>query len=150
MGDYSYNELMKMQNDAIKRVEDMQRRARESAGLPERRSLPQQERLGVDEPRRMRMPSGYLKNQNSPSYEEGENNPQTEDIKRETKKETTEKKQRFSENAGEKKPPASFISGILEELQIDPDKALLLSLLVLLSEEGADEALLTGLMYMLT
>ena len=35
MADYTYQELMRMQNDAIKRVEDMQRRARKTAGFSE-------------------------------------------------------------------------------------------------------------------
>ena len=37
MADYTYSEIMRMQNDAIKRVEDMQRRARETAGFSEER-----------------------------------------------------------------------------------------------------------------
>ena len=42
MADYSYQDLMKMQNDAIRRAEDMQRRARQSAGLEREKGENQQ------------------------------------------------------------------------------------------------------------
>ena len=52
MPDYTYQELMKMQNDAIKRVEDMQRRARQSAGLDDEKSVLREEEISVQEPKR--------------------------------------------------------------------------------------------------
>ena len=51
MADYSYNEIMKMQNDAIRRVNEMQKRAKfvvEEANEEEK--IPQKER----DPRRAR------------------------------------------------------------------------------------------------
>ena len=60
MADYSYQDLMKMQNDAIRRAEDMQRRARQSAGLE--REEQQNPTTKKEEPRRVPMPKDYLEN----------------------------------------------------------------------------------------
>ena len=42
------------------------------------------------------------------------------------------------------------VNGILGDVKIDEDKALLLSLVLLLSEEKADETLILALLYMLS
>ena len=63
MADYSYQDLMKMQNDAIRRAEDMQRRARQSAGLEKEKVENQQNQTTKkEEPRRVPMPNDYLEN----------------------------------------------------------------------------------------
>ena len=63
MADYSYQDLMKMQNDAIRRAEDMQRRARQSAGLERERGENQPNITAKkEEPRRVPMPNDYLEN----------------------------------------------------------------------------------------
>ena len=63
MADYTYHELMKMQNDAIRRAEDMQRRARQSAGLERGKGENQQNQAAKkEEPRRIPMPNDYLDN----------------------------------------------------------------------------------------
>ena len=60
MADYSYQDLMKMQNDAIRRAEDMQRRARQSAGLErEKQEIQQNQTTKKEEPRRVPMPNDY-------------------------------------------------------------------------------------------
>ena len=60
MAEYSYNEIMKMQNDAIRRAEEMQRRARQNAGLE--REKQQNPTTKKEEPRRVPMPNDYLEN----------------------------------------------------------------------------------------
>ena len=63
MAEYSYQDLMKMQNDAIRRAEDMQRRARQSAGLERGKEENQQNQAAKkEEPRRVPMPNDYLEN----------------------------------------------------------------------------------------
>ena len=63
MAEYSYQDLMKMQNDAIRRAEDMQRRARQSAGLErEKGENLQNQTAKKEEPRRIPMPNDYLEN----------------------------------------------------------------------------------------
>ena len=57
MSDYTYSEIMKMQNDAIKRVEEMQKKARQTAGL-EKENPPPPEKIPTEPPRRVPMPTG--------------------------------------------------------------------------------------------
>lgn len=126
MADYTYQELMRMQNDAVKRVEDMQRRARKAAGIDEGNNKePSQNTPANREPHHIPQPQGYL-----PKPEKNEA-PQS---------------QREVGNM-------TFLDGIkknFDKIDIDEDKALILSLLLLLSGENGDEALLTALIYMLT
>ncbi len=150
MPDYTYNELMKMQNEAIKRVEDMQKRARRSAGLTEEKHEEKNEKdktesathkISKDEPRRVYMPNDYLEKLKdyATSSRTGTEN--------DTRKEKTPKE-------GVKRERASGISDslkkILGDINADSDKALILSLILLLSEEGADEMLIMALLYILT
>ncbi len=130
MSDYSYTELMQMQNDAIKRVEDMQRRARQSAGLEKEAHLPATE-IKKDEPRRIPMPNDYL--EHLKIFAESSNKKESTKIEESEKKSIEENKSHL---------PSGF--------NMDGDSALLLSLIMLLAEEKADETLIMALLYMLT
>ena len=154
MADYSYQDLMKMQNDAIRRAEDMQRRARQSAGLERGKGENQQTSTAKkEEPRRVPMPNDYL--ENLKHY--GSNSSKNDDEPREqeenrTKQNKTEQKNEYKNN-NQPKFQNSFedkIKSVFGDLNIDSDKALLLSLILLLSEEKADELLIMALIYMLT
>ena len=150
MADYSYQDLMKMQNDAIRRAEEMQRRARQSAGLEREKQEKQQNTTAKkEEPRRVPMPNDYLenlKNYGSNSSNKNENESRVkEENKREQKQEYKNTNQPKFQNSVEDK-----IKNIFGDLNIDSDKALLLSLILLLSEEKADELLIMALIYMLT
>ncbi len=149
MADYSYQDLMKMQNDAIRRAEDMQRRARQSAGL-ERGKQENQQNITAkkEEPRRVPMPNDYLenlKNYGSNSSKNESEPREKEENKREEKQEHKNNNQPRFQNSFEDK-----IKSVFGDLNIDSDKALLLSLILLLSEEKADELLIMALIYMLT
>ena len=132
MGDYSYSELMKMQNDAIKRVEDMQRKARQSAGLETEKPV-MRKQVVKEEPRRIPMPDDYLDNLKAMAAHSAES--------KEEKNEKGEKNE---------KPPAQSGGGFLGDFNFDSDTALILSLILLLSQEKADETLIMALLYMLT
>lgn len=127
MGDYTYTELMKMQNDAIRRVEDMQRRARQSAGLEAEKKKEEPKVIVRDEPRRVPMPNDYLEKLKELAEESGK--PHNNQVAEAPK---PEKKDSFG------------------DFEMDSDTALLLSLVMLLSEEKADETLIMALLYMLT
>ena len=138
-----------MQNDAIRRAEDMQRRARQSAGLERGKGENQQNQAAKkEEPRRVPMPNDYLENlknygsnsskNESEPIEEGEN-------KSQQKQERKSNNQPKFQNSFEDK-----MKSVFGDLNIDSDKALLLSLILLLSEEKADELLIMALIYMLT
>ncbi len=149
MADYSYQDLMKMQNDAIRRAEDMQRRARQSAGLERGKQENQQNPTAKkEEPRRVPMPNDYL--ENLKKY--GSNSSKNESEPREKEENKSQQKNEYKNN-NQPKLQNTFedkIKSIFGDLNIDSDKALLLSLILLLSEEKADELLIMALIYMLT
>lgn len=149
MADYSYQDLMKMQNDAIRRAEDMQRRARQSAGLERgKQEENHQTTAKIEEPRRVPMPNDYL--ENLKHY--GSNSSKNESEPREKEEKKKEQEQEYKNN-NQPKFQNSFedkMKSVFGDLNIDSDKALLLSLILLLSEEKADELLIMALIYMLT
>ena len=152
MADYSYQDLMKMQNDAIRRAEDMQRRARQSAGLEREKGENQQNQTTKkEEPRRIPMPNDYLENLKHYGSNSSKNDSEPRE-KEETKKEN-KREYKNEQNNNQPKFQNSFedkMKSIFGDLNIDSDKALLLSLILLLSEEKADELLIMALIYMLT
>ncbi len=148
MADYSYQDLMKMQNDAIRRAEDMQRRARQSAGLEKGKQENQHNSTTKkEEPRRVPMPNDYLENLKNygSNSSKNDNEPRAEEKKKEQKQEHKNNNQPKFQNSFEDK-----MKSVFGDLNIDSDKALLLSLILLLSEEKADELLIMALIYMLT
>ena len=118
MADYSYSEIMRMQNDAVRRVEEMQKRARETAGIAE-----STETAAGAQPDAHTAASGSFV-QNTP-YAKAES---------------------AKSEAQAAHPAIPFVPGA----EIDGDKALILSLVLLLSQERADELLILALLYMLT
>lgn len=118
MADYTYQELMKMQNDAIRRVEDMQKKARQTAGLDNTET---KKKIPVEEPKHIPMPQNYLK----------------------TEKNSAPQPAQQGSNSN------SNIKNLLMDINIESDTALLLSLLLLLAEENADESLIMALLYIL-
>lgn len=157
MADYSYQDLMKMQNDAIRRAEDMQRRARQSAGLEKENVENQQNQTTKkEEPRRVQMPNDYLenlKNYGSNSSKNESKQKEKEDDKKDNTKDNTKRYKNEQKNNNQPNFQNSFedkMKSVFGDLNIDSDKALLLSLILLLSEEKADELLIMALIYMLT
>ena len=146
MSDYTYSEIMKMQNDAIKRVEDMQKKARKTAGLEKEKEVNEKplKNIPSQEPRRVPMPNDYLeklKNYASNSSYTGDEEHTEEKTEEEKPKNHDKRKQNvFSEKT----------ENTFGDLNIDEDKALLLALIMLLSEEKGDELLIMALIYMLT
>lgn len=138
-----------MQNDAIRRAEDMQRRARQSAGLERGKGENlQNQTTKKEEPRRVPMPNDYL--ENLKNY--GSNSSKNESEPREEGENKSQQKQERKSN-NQPKFQNSFedkMKSVFGDLNIDSDKALLLSLILLLSEEKADELLIMALIYMLT
>lgn len=150
MADYSYTELMKMQNDAIRRVEDMQKRARRSAGLSEENenstvsaNATQAQPIQKEPPRRVPMPNDYLENLKKFASDSLGTETDT-NTKSETLPQLPDHPNRNTNGLSDS------LKNILNGINIDSDKALLLSLIMLLSEENADETLVLALIYMMT
>lgn len=151
MAEYSYNEIMKMQNDAIKRVNEMQKRAKtvvdEMNEEKEQYHSPPTKQNFPQSVNRVKMPNDYLdelKNFASTSshFEESE----TEQNTPRDYKETQSKKQTPKQHSTQK----DNVKSILNDLNLDSDKALILSLILLLTEEKADEMLILSLLYILS
>ncbi len=148
MAEYSYNEIMKMQNDAIKRVNEMQKRAQTvvdeiNEEKTEHKEIPLKQN-NQTEVNRVKMPNDYLdelkKFASTSSYFENSENNKTQTKHQENKKETRP----------QPKGQNDTLKNILNDLNMDSDKALILSLVLLLTEEKADEMLILALLYILS
>ena len=148
MAEYSYNEIMKMQNDAIKRVNEMQKRAQtvvdeinEEKTVHNETPIKQNNQTEVN---RVKMPNDYLdelkKFASTSSHFVNDENNKTQTKYQEDKKETYAPPKVQNDN----------LKNILNDLNIDSDKALILSLILLLTEEKADEMLILSLLYILS
>lgn len=123
--DYSYSEMLQMQEQAMKRVQDMQKKARQTAFEAQEELEP----TSVKEIPKKAVPDFFEQPKREPShismpvhFKENEPVRQEENIK--------------LVKTGEE---SSFLSDIFE----DPDKAIILALLLLLRSEGADEILMS-------
>ncbi len=130
MNNYSYDEIMKMQNDAVRRVEEMQKKAREAAGLNEKTEYEKTYENTREAPRRIPMPPGYLTGNNS--------------------EKTNINKSGNENSVNNYKYNTKNIGSVLDFLKSDSDISLILSLVLLLWEEHADETLILSLLYILT
>ena len=144
MADYSYNDIMKMQNDAIKRVNEMQKRAKTVVEEINEEKIQYQESVKPQNVKRVKMPNDYLdelKNFASTSshFENDEGEPNRHiNIEEKKEKEQPAKQQN------------DMLKNILNDLNMDSDKALILSLVLLLTEEKADVMLILALLYILS
>lgn len=148
MAEYSYNDIMKMQNDAIKRVNEMQKRAKtvvkeinEEKATYNETSVNKNTSQNLN---RVKMPNDYLDElkkfaSTSSHFENNES--------KENRREYIDDKK---ENRPKPKGQNDMLKNILNDLNMDSDKALILSLVLLLTEEKADEMLILALLYILS
>ena len=125
MKDYSYSELKEMQDRAMERVRAMQQRASETVS---RENSLQEEKPKPDAHTEQ---NSYTK----PPRESAEES-------------------RGSKASTDGNPASNFASAnensIIESILNDPDRAMLLPLLLLLKSEGANEELLMSLLYIMS
>lgn len=135
MKDYSYSELKEMQDRAMERVRAMQQRASETVlrenSVQEEVSKPATapEQNTYTKPHHIKMPVNMPPRE---STAEG----------RGSKANTDSNSASNSVSANE--------NGIIESILNDPDRAMLLPLLLLLKSEGANEELLMSLLYIMS
>lgn len=127
--EYSYNDLVKMQEQAIRRVRDMQERAR----------LTMQEH---NDAQQMQRPESY--EQPASSYDE-----QTEETKENHHSQQPENGGQSRVQATLKPPAPKQQNPFGNLLNLDKDKAMILPLLLLLGKESSDNILLLALMYIM-
>lgn len=145
MNDYSYDDLRQMQEKALERVRNMQMHSQKiveeenrqshtaaktpaprAAAFPPTAAPPQKATPG-----RIKMPLNMPQNRDVtyPSFREYFE-PETQKVQKQTAQ----------------KSKANLLDTVLEE----PDEAILFSLLLLLKTEGADEALMMALLYIMS
>ena len=157
MSDYTYADIIRMQNDAVKRVEEMQKKARYTAGLESDGEKPDGSAKGgtfsgksgkapnaggANGTKRIPMPDDYL--------DRLKNFAATSSYSGESAKESGQPHALGSQPPQSQNGIAEKLKGMLGDINIDSDKALILSLILLLSEENADETLILALLYMLS
>lgn len=137
MADYTYDELRQMQEKALERVQRMQRRARQyvddsppapPAPKPRQPAAPQPPEK--PKPGRIKMPL---------------NLPEDRDLVYPSFREVFSAQTQQAKAQSAQKTKANLLDEVLKE----PDEAMLFSLLLLLRAEGADEALLLALLYIM-
>ncbi|HIU35789.1 MAG TPA: hypothetical protein IAC53_04175 [Candidatus Fimenecus excrementigallinarum] len=137
MADYTYDELRQMQEKALERVQRMQQRARQyvddsppapPAPKPRQPAAPQLPEK--PKPGRIKMPL---------------NLPEDRDLVYPSFREVFSAQTQQAKAQSAQKTKANLLDEVLKE----PDEAMLFSLLLLLRAEGADEALLLALLYIM-
>ncbi len=138
MNGYSYNEIQNMQQKAIERVREMKRTsdavvqtAQKEFNISENSK---RQSSSAATPKVTNMPPNFPQDNIYPSF-----------------------KDFFQEKSQSKQKPATQALKVnkkdnnsLENLFAEPDKALLLGLIMLLKSEGADESLIMALTYIMT
>lgn len=141
MNDYSYSEIQNMQKRAMERVREMQRN---SDSVLERARAD----LESGQPREQRevlTPPPY-----NPPRTTGQTTvrPKITNMPANFPKERRHEEQALSERIEPHEKEKD--GGLLESILNEPDRAMLLGLLLLLKSEGADEALMMALMYIMS
>ena len=153
-GNYSYEDMMRMQKDAIRRVKEMQRASSQNMH-GDRRGRPQHSQASSQRQ------DGQTQNSHTQARET------QREVRHETAKppemetKNTSGQHNHSSNEGQtaKKdaPPdeepvfegSTFLKGILERFGLDNEKAMLLVMILMLLNDGADKKLILALAYLL-
>lgn len=141
MNNYSYSEIQNMQQKAMARVRQMQKntdavleKAQEDFEREKPKPKTQYESAPIT-PKVTNMPPNFPENSVYPSFKE---------FFKEESKETPKPTKK------ENKPQPQVKQNTLETLFAEPDKAMLMGLIMLLKSEGADEMLIMALLYIMS
>ena len=140
MSGYSYSEIQNMQQKAMARVREMKRTSDEITRVAQKDFEIDRKNVNYDNdkpsvaPKITNMPPNFPENSVYPSFKDYFS----------TQQEITQKKQKLLKQ--ENKPKETAIQNLFNE----PDKALLLGLIMLLKSEKADESLIMALTYIMS
>lgn len=141
MSNYSYSEIQNMQQKAMARVRQMQKNTDEILGRAQKdfesekpKPKPQYDSAPITS-KVTNMPPNFPENSIYPSFKEF--------FKEEVKEPPKPLKK-------ENKPQQQSKQNTLEALFAEPDKAMLMGLIMLLKSEGADEMLIMALLYIMS
>lgn len=140
MSGYSYSEIQNMQQKAMARVREMKRSSDEITRVAQKDFEIDRKNVNYDNdkpsvaPKITNMPPNFPENSVYPSFKDYFS----------TQQEITQQKQKLLKQ--ENKPKETAIQNLFNE----PDKALLLGLIMLLKSEKADESLIMALTYIMS
>lgn len=140
MSGYSYSEIQNMQQKAMARVREMKRTSDEITRVAQKDFEIDRKNANYDNdkpsvaPKVTNMPPNFPENSIYPSFKDYFS----------TQQEITQQKQKLLKQ--ENKPKETTIQNLFNE----PDKALLLGLIMLLKSEKADESLIMALTYIMS
>ena len=140
MSGYSYSEIQNMQQKAMERVREMKRTSDEITRVAQKDFEIDRKKVNYDNdkssvtPKVTNMPPNYPENSVYPSFKDFFS----------TQQEIKQQKQKLLKQ--ENKPMETAIQNLFNE----PDKALLLGLIMLLKSEKADESLIMALTYIMS
>lgn len=140
MSGYSYSEIQNMQQKAMERVREMKRTSDEITRVAQKDFEIDRKKVNYDNdkssvtPKVTNMPPNYPENSVYPSFKDFFS----------TQQEIKQQKQKLLNQ--ENKPMETAIQNLFNE----PDKALLLGLIMLLKSEKADESLIMALTYIMS
>lgn len=136
MKEYDYDEINKMQQKALQRVQNMKITANRIVEDSEKEQDINRARdsfynavLSTPKPEHIKMPAEFPERQSFESFENF-----FEDKK---------------EDKTDKKPTSQSENNMLKEIFDSPDRSLILALLMLLKADGADEDILMSLLYIM-
>lgn len=141
MNNYSYSEIQNMQQKAMARVRQMQKNSDEILGKAQKDlendkpKVVKERQPQTIETKVTNMPPNFPENSVYPSFKEFFKE-ESKEIPKPHKKEI--------------KPQPQTKQSTLETLFAEPDKAMLMGLIMLLKSEGADEMLIMALLYILS
>lgn len=141
MNNYSYSEIQNMQQKAMERVRQMQKntdavleKAQQDFENEKPKPKPQYDTAPIT-PKVTNMPPNFPENDIYPSFKEFFK---------------TESKETPKPMKKEAKPQKQAKQSIFETLFAEPDKAMLMGLIMLLKSEGADEMLIMALLHIIS
>lgn len=143
MREYTYDELQQMQEKALERVRNMQKYSEEAVRGTVDASKSAQKPAPPEKPRptspeAVKKPQGRIK---MPL-----NLPENKDLVYPSFQEYFAPETKKTQQLTTQKNKATLLDSVLKE----PDEAMLFSLLLLLKSEGADEALMMALLYIMS
>ncbi len=143
MNNYSYSEIQNMQKKAMERVREMQKNSEAVLETARQDLNGKTVELKKENPRTEPQIKPKITNlpPNFPDFKEYFN--------MQSESEATPSPPPDKEKPQPQPQPQHFQGNIMDLLSSEPDRALILGLLLLLKSEGADEALMMALMYIM-
>lgn len=142
MREYTYDELQQMQEKALERVRNMQKYSEEAVQGADAETRAAKKSAPPEPPR----PATSAQKKSQGRIKMPLNLPENKDIVYPSFQEYFAPETKKTQQMSAQKNKATLLDTVLKE----PDEAMLFSLLLLLKSEGADEALMMALLYIMS